>query len=115
MNSERRFSSSSRTASPPPVAGGAGPQVDHHIQDRAAEAADVLRLPGRDIGEVDAADDAPARHRAVRLRDLQPVAERGQELAAAEQLKETSPASERIAGVYTQAPSMLSGSIQAPC
>jgi len=61
---------------PAPVGGRADPDIDDHVKDRAADARDVLRLPGRDAGEVDAPDDSPAGHGAVGLRDLRLIPER---------------------------------------
>jgi hypothetical protein len=59
----------------PPLAegGGAGPQVHDHVEDRPGHAADIFCLPGRDIGVVDASDNTAPRHRAVDLRDIEPV------------------------------------------
>lgn len=61
---------------PAPVTGRADPDIHDHVEDRAADAGDVLRLPGGDAGEVDTPDDSPAGHGAVGLRDLRPVPER---------------------------------------
>jgi hypothetical protein len=61
---------------PAPVSGRADPDIDDHVEDRAADARDVLRLPGGNAGEVDTPDDSPAGHGAVGLRDLRPVPER---------------------------------------
>jgi hypothetical protein len=73
---------------PPAEGGGARSHVHDHVQDRPGHAADVLRLPGRDIGVVDAPDHPAPRHRAVDLRDIELVAEVGGELGAAEELEE---------------------------
>jgi hypothetical protein len=45
---------------PAPVAWGADPDINDHVQNRAADARDVLCLPGGNAREVDAADDSPA-------------------------------------------------------
>ena len=61
---------------PATVTGRADPDIDDHVEDRAADARDVLCLPGGNAGEVDTADDSPAGYGAVGLRDLRPVPER---------------------------------------
>ena len=60
---------------PAPVTGRADPDVDDHVNDRAAYTRDVLGLTGGNAGEVDTADDSPAGYRAVGLRGLGPVPE----------------------------------------
>jgi len=76
---------------PPAEGGGARSHVHDHVQDRPGDAADVLRLPGRDIGVVDAPDHPAPGHGGVSLRDVQLVSEGGGELRAAERLGETAP------------------------
>lgn len=61
---------------PVPVTRRADPDIHDHVKDGAADARDVLCLPGGNAGEVDTPDDSPAGHGAVGLRDLRPVPER---------------------------------------
>ena len=44
------------------------PEVDDDVEDRTADARDVLRLAGRDVSEMNAPDDPAAGHRTVGLR-----------------------------------------------
>jgi dTDP-4-dehydrorhamnose reductase len=71
--------------------GRAHPDVHHHVEDRAAHAAHVLRLARRHVREVHAPEHAAPGYRAVDLRDLERVAEVGRELGAAEGLQEGTP------------------------
>lgn len=50
---------------------GPDPDVDHDVEDRPSRAVDVFRLARRDIGEVNAANGSPPRHRLVGLCDVQ--------------------------------------------
>jgi hypothetical protein len=61
---------------PAPVRGRADPDIDDHVEHRAADACDVFRLSGRNAGEVDAPHDSAAGDGAVGLRDIRPVPER---------------------------------------
>lgn len=61
---------------PVPVTRRADPDIHDHVKDGAADARDVLGLPGGNACEVDTPDDSPAGHGAVGLRDLRPVPER---------------------------------------
>ncbi len=76
---------------PAAVTGRANPDIDDHVKDRAADARDVLRLPGRNAREVHAPDDSPARYRPVGLRGLRPVPERFRQLTGPEPLQEMTP------------------------
>src|SRR5260221_5275756 len=83
---------------PAPEAGGAYPEVDDHIDDRAAGARYVFRLAGRDIREVDTADDPAPGHRAVGLGDVHAVPDIRVELGVAEPLEKAAP----LVGVDTR-------------
>jgi hypothetical protein len=72
-------------------AGRSGPQVNHDIEDGAGDAGDVLRLTGRNVRVVDAADHAAPRRRAVHLGHVEPVTQVSGEVRAAERLKERTP------------------------
>ncbi len=96
---------------PVSVARRADPDVDDHVEDGAADADDVLSLPGRDVGEVNAPNHSPPGHRAVGLHDLRLVAERREQVRGLEPLQETPPGVVEDPGVNVQAPSMPSGYI----
>lgn len=53
----------------------ADPDIDDHVKDGAADARDVLCLPGGNAGEVDTPDDSAPGYGAVGLRDLRLVPE----------------------------------------
>jgi hypothetical protein len=55
---------------------GPHPKIHHHVEDGTLYARDVLRLAGWNIGVVDAAQRAPAGHRAVGLGESQRVTDR---------------------------------------
>ena len=63
--------SSSSTLSHWPNVGEPDSHVDDDVEHGAGDARDVLRLAGRHVGEVDAADHAGGGHRAVRLGELE--------------------------------------------
>ena len=75
---------------PAAEAGGAYPEVDDDVEDRAAGAGDVLRLAGRHIREVDTADDPAPGHRAVGLGDVHAVPEILPEIGVAEPFEKAS-------------------------
>ena len=61
---------------PVSVTGRADPDIHDHVKDGAADARDVLCLPGGNAGEANTPDYSPAGYGAVGLRDLRPVPER---------------------------------------
>jgi hypothetical protein len=61
---------------PVPVTGRADPDIHDHVKDGAADARDVLCLPGGNAGEMDTPDDSAPGYGAVGLRDLRLVPER---------------------------------------
>src|SRR3954471_2522699 len=70
----------------------AGPDVHDHVEDRAAHALDVLGLPGRHVGEVDATQGAPAGDGHVGLGQAERVARGLREGGGLEPLVEAAPA-----------------------
>ena len=66
------------------------PDVDDEVEDRAVGGGHVLGLARRDVGEVDAADDAALRDRGVALREVEAVSDRLLEAVEAVPLEEDS-------------------------
>ncbi|GAA4959904.1 hypothetical protein GCM10023238_28520 [Streptomyces heliomycini] len=92
--------------------GGAGPDVHDHVEDRAAHALDVLGLAGGHVGEVDAAQGAPAGDGHVGLGERERVARRlGEDRALNHSWKLPRP-SGKIFGSYTQAPGRERGRME---
>ncbi len=73
---------------PPAEGRGPDPDVDHDVEPGPAGARHVLRLPGRHVGEVHAAQHTTRRHRRVALRQQQRVSNRGRDPVGAVPLEE---------------------------
>ena len=76
---------------------GSDPKVDDDVEAGSGDAGHVLRLAGRDLGEVDAAQHAAGGHRAVHLGQLERVAEHVGHPVGAVPLEEQTPRDRRAA------------------
>ena len=76
---------------PAPVTGRADPDINDHVKDRAADAGDVLRLPGGHIGEMHAPQGRGLGNRQVCLRQGERMSDCLHQLLDLEPLEEQSP------------------------